>query len=258
MDPLAAVQEGWGLTPVEPVPCRCLRDAPSTPRGGGRCRRGFRAGRQGAAVRPGARAGRDSPPPRPLHPALCEHQGSGGGTAGMGGGGSACGQAWLSRPQPGHFSAPGPQSWVLGPRLAWMMALPILECGPAGSWRQAWDGPSSGPWIKMTAKPPLLWPPGHFSGGRAWRGRCCRVRHPAGLEHSLGVTGQGDCREGRVGRQGLTHHCVVPVASVRLADPLPVASEPGSSLLASVSPSMQVRAFSGPVQTRFWALVKQP
>ena len=139
-----------------------------------------------------------------------------------------------------HFSAPGPQSWVLGPRLQWMMALPILECGPAGSWRQAWDGPSSGPWIKTTAKPPLPWPPGHFSGGRAWRGRCCRVRHPAGLEHSLGVTGRGDCRQGRVGRQGLSRRCVVPVASVRLDDPLPAASEPGPYLLASVSPSTQV------------------
>ena len=71
VDPLAAVQEGWGLTQMEPAPCRCLRDAPSTPGGGGRRRRGFRAGRQGAAVRPGPGQGETAPRPRPRPCTLC-------------------------------------------------------------------------------------------------------------------------------------------------------------------------------------------
>lgn len=58
--------------------------------------------------------------------------------------------------------------------------------------------------------------------------------------NSPGVTGRGDCRQGRVSCPGLSRHSVLPTASIQLADPLPVALEPGSSLLASVSPSTQV------------------
>lgn len=139
----------------------------------------------------------------------------------------------------GPFLCSGPTDLGPGARLAWMMALPVSECGPAGSWGQAWDGPSSGPWIKMTARPPLLWLPGHFLGGRAWHGWCCQDRHRLGW-NSPGLTGRGDCRQGRVSHPGLSRHSMLPVASVRLADPLPMASEPGSSLPASVSPSMRV------------------